>query len=79
MSNVNELVVNTLAAWNERDAKRRRDLVAKTWLGPSRLVPRVVVCCSRSNAQFPHHSPSNDIVIRCTSSCRGGSRSKGKS
>ena len=50
MSNVNELVVNYLAAWNERDAKRRRDLVAKTWLVPSRLVPRVVVCCSRSNA-----------------------------
>ena len=50
MSNVNELVVSYLAAWNERDAKRRRDLVAKTWLVPSRLVPRVVVCCSRSNA-----------------------------
>ena len=50
MSNVNELVINYLAAWNERDAKRRRDLVAKTWLVPSRLVPRVVVCCSRSNA-----------------------------
>lgn len=31
MSNVNELVVNYLAAWNERDAKRRRDLIAKTW------------------------------------------------
>src|SRR5215472_559308 len=28
MSNVNELVVNYLAAWNERDAKRRRDLMA---------------------------------------------------
>src|SRR5215471_1358598 len=31
MSNVNELVINYLAAWNERDAKRRRDLVARTW------------------------------------------------
>jgi hypothetical protein len=31
MSNVNELVINYLAAWNERDAKRRRDLVAKAW------------------------------------------------
>jgi hypothetical protein len=31
MSNVNELVVNYVAAWNERDPKRRRDLVAKTW------------------------------------------------
>jgi hypothetical protein len=31
MSNVNELVVNYLAAWNERDAKQRHLLVAKTW------------------------------------------------
>jgi hypothetical protein len=31
MSNVNELVVGYLAAWNERAAERRRDLVAKTW------------------------------------------------
>jgi hypothetical protein len=31
MSNVNELVVSYLAAWNERDAKQRRELVAKTW------------------------------------------------
>jgi hypothetical protein len=32
MSNVNELVVSYIAVWNERDAKRRRDLVAKTWI-----------------------------------------------
>jgi len=31
MSNVNETVVRYLAVWNERDAKKRRDLVAKTW------------------------------------------------
>jgi hypothetical protein len=31
MSTANELVVSYLAAWNERDAKRRRELVAKTW------------------------------------------------
>ncbi len=31
MSNANELVVNYLTAWNEQDAKRRRDIVAKTW------------------------------------------------
>jgi len=31
MSNVNEIVVGYLSAWNERDATRRRDLVAKTW------------------------------------------------
>ncbi len=31
VSNVNELVARYLAAWNERDAKHRHDLVAKTW------------------------------------------------
>lgn len=31
MSNVNETVVSYIAAWNERDPKRRRDLVAATW------------------------------------------------
>ncbi len=31
MSTVNELVVSYLAAWNERDDKRRRDIVARTW------------------------------------------------
>jgi hypothetical protein len=31
MSNVNELVVTYVAAWNERDSRRRRELVTKTW------------------------------------------------
>ena len=31
MSNVNEVVVRYVAAWNERDPKRRRDLIANTW------------------------------------------------
>jgi hypothetical protein len=31
MSNVNEMVVSYLAAWNERDARRRRELVEQTW------------------------------------------------
>ena len=31
MTNVNETVVRYIAAWNERDPKRRRDLVAETW------------------------------------------------
>ncbi len=31
MANVNETVVNYIAAWNERDAKRRRELIAKAW------------------------------------------------
>lgn len=31
MSNANERVVTYIAAWNERDAGRRRELVASTW------------------------------------------------
>src|SRR6185312_3592873 len=31
ISNVNEVVVRYLAAWNEREPKKRRELVAKTW------------------------------------------------
>ena len=31
MRSVNELVVTYIAAWNERDAKKRRDLVATAW------------------------------------------------
>jgi SnoaL-like domain len=31
MSNVNEVVVRYLAAWNEREPTKRRELVAKTW------------------------------------------------
>jgi len=31
MSHINELVVSYLAAWNERDATKRRALIAKTW------------------------------------------------
>jgi hypothetical protein len=31
MANVNELVVGYLAAWNERDAKRRLAIIARTW------------------------------------------------
>jgi hypothetical protein len=31
MSNVNEMVVRYLAAWNEREPQKRRELVAKTW------------------------------------------------
>ena len=31
MSHVNELVATYIAAWNERDATRRRELIASTW------------------------------------------------
>jgi hypothetical protein len=29
--NTNELVMGYIAAWNERDAKRRRAIIARTW------------------------------------------------
>ena len=31
-TNVNEIVVRYLAAWNERSAEQRRDLIVKTWV-----------------------------------------------
>jgi SnoaL-like domain len=31
MNNVNETVVGYISAWNERNPKRRRELVAATW------------------------------------------------
>ena len=31
MADINATVVNYVTAWNERDAKRRREIVAKTW------------------------------------------------
>ena len=41
MVGVNDIVVRYLAAWNERDAKRRRDLVAATWTEDGTYVDRV--------------------------------------
>jgi len=32
MSNANDIVVRYLAAWNEPEPKRRRELVAKAWI-----------------------------------------------
>ena len=32
MSNANDVVVRYLAAWNEPEPKRRRELVAKAWI-----------------------------------------------
>jgi len=40
MTNVNEIVVRYLAVWNERDAERRRALVAKTWTEDGSYVER---------------------------------------
>lgn len=41
MSNANEIVVRYLAAWNEPDAKRRRELVAKAWTEDGSYIDRV--------------------------------------
>jgi SnoaL-like domain len=41
MSNANEIVVRYLKAWNERDAKRRRDLIAQTWTEDGTYIDRV--------------------------------------
>jgi hypothetical protein len=38
MSHANERVVTYIAAWNERDARRRRELVASTWAEDGRYV-----------------------------------------
>jgi hypothetical protein len=41
MSNINEIVLRYLAVWNERDAQRRRALVAKTWTEDGNYIDRV--------------------------------------
>jgi hypothetical protein len=41
MTNVNEAVVRYVAVWNERDAKQRRELVAKTWSDDGSYVDKV--------------------------------------
>jgi hypothetical protein len=40
MSNINEIVLRYLAVWNERDAQRRRALVAKTWTEDGSYIDR---------------------------------------
>jgi hypothetical protein len=41
MSNANEAIVRYLAAWNEPDAKRRRELVGKAWTEDGSYLDRV--------------------------------------
>lgn len=38
MSNVNEAVINYLAAWNETDAGRRRAIIGQTWAEDGRYL-----------------------------------------
>jgi len=41
VASVNDIVVRYLAAWNEQDPKRRRDLIAATWTEDGTYVDRV--------------------------------------
>jgi len=65
MSNVNEAVVRYLEAWSERDAKRRRDLVAQTFTEDGTYIDRVRegrghdgidAMIAKAQGQFPGYS-----------------------
>jgi SnoaL-like domain len=65
MSNVNEVVVRYLTAWSERDAKRRRDLVAQTWTDEGTYIDRaregrghdgIEAMIAKAQAQFPGYT-----------------------
>ena len=62
MSNVTELIDRYIATWNETDAERRRDLVARTWTEDSSYVDPLMRAEGRTGieamicgvqAQFP--------------------------
>jgi hypothetical protein len=65
MPNVNEIVVRYIAAWNERDPKRRRDLVAETWIEEGSYIDAhrqgsghtaIDAMLAATQAQFPGYS-----------------------
>lgn len=65
MSNVNEAVVRYLKAWSERDAKRRRDLVAQTFTDNGTYIDRaregrghdgIDAMIAKAQDQFPGYS-----------------------
>jgi hypothetical protein len=65
MTNVNEAVVRYIAAWNERDPKRRRELVAKTWAEDGSYIDAhrngsghgaIDAMLAAAQAQFPGYS-----------------------
>jgi SnoaL-like domain len=65
MPNVNETVIRYIAAWNERDPKRRRDLVAETWVEEGCYVDAhrqgsghaaIDAMLAATQAQFPGYS-----------------------
>jgi len=65
LSNVNEVIVRYLKAWSERDAKRRRDLVAQTLTEDGTYMDRaregrghdgIDAMIAKVQAQFPGYS-----------------------
>ena len=75
MSNINETVVRYLAAWNERDPKRRRELVAATWTEEGSYIDAhrhghghsaIDAMLAATQAQFPNYRLSieahNNVV-----------------
>jgi hypothetical protein len=64
MTNVNETVVSYLAAWNERDPKRRREFVAAAWTEEGSYIDAhrhghghnaIDAMLAATQAQFPNH------------------------
>ena len=64
MKTVNETVVRYLSAWNERDPKRRRELVAATWTEEGSYVDAhrhghghgaIDAMLAATQAQFPNY------------------------
>jgi hypothetical protein len=64
MNNVNETVVGYISAWNERDPKRRRELVAATWAEDGSYIDAhrhgtghgaIDVMLAAAQAQFPSY------------------------
>jgi hypothetical protein len=64
MQKVNETVVRYLAAWNERDPQRRRELVAATWIEEGSYIDAhrrgdghsaIDAMLAATQAQFPNY------------------------
>jgi SnoaL-like domain len=80
MPNVNETVVRYLAAWNERDPKRRRELVAAAWTEEGSYIDAhrhghghtaIDAMLAATQVQFPNYRLSlvSGIEARTTISC----------
>jgi hypothetical protein len=64
MNSVNETVVRYLAAWNERDPKRRREIIAATWIEEGSYIDAhrrgeghgaIDAMLAATQAQFPNY------------------------